>query len=376
MAEKIVLPDYTNCLVNLMASIRRHFLLPYKYSTLKKVDCLLDKNQYRTVVVLLLDGMGSKIIDKHLPKTAFLQKNKLMDFLSVFPCTTVAATTSVQTTKSPIENGWLGWHQYFHQLDKDVIMFLSAGYYDGEAIQPHVANTIVPYTSFEETLNKAGYVTKEINPSWSATNPCNSFDEFIDKIVSFSNSGDKKQYMYAYWDEPDHSMHDLGTTDVKITEFLQMANDKISELAHKLPSDAVVFVIADHGHHDVSEINLYDYPDILELLERLPSIEPRNTTFYVKKNKLKKFDKLFNKYFGNDFKLFTKQEVLDKQLFGLYEHHPLSEHFIGDFQACAIGDYMFGYSTSKSDESNMKSTHAGILEDEMTIPLIKVIREE
>ena len=64
--KKIVMPDYTNCLVNLMASIKRHFYLPYTHSTLKDVDKILDSGQYRSIVVLLLDGMGSKIMNKHL----------------------------------------------------------------------------------------------------------------------------------------------------------------------------------------------------------------------------------------------------------------------------------------------------------------------
>ena len=63
--KKIIMPDYTNCLINLMASIKRHFYLPYSHSTLKDIDRILDNGQYRSVVILLLDGMGSKILNKH-----------------------------------------------------------------------------------------------------------------------------------------------------------------------------------------------------------------------------------------------------------------------------------------------------------------------
>ena len=50
-------------------------------------------------------------------------------------------------------------------------------------------------------------------------------------------------------------------------------NNRIEELSKKL-TDTIIFVIADHGHHNIENIFIKDYPDIEECLLRTTSIEP------------------------------------------------------------------------------------------------------
>lgn len=50
-----MLIDYQNSIVNLACSILEHFGAESEHSTLKEVDELL-KDQYKNVVILLLDG--------------------------------------------------------------------------------------------------------------------------------------------------------------------------------------------------------------------------------------------------------------------------------------------------------------------------------
>ena len=126
---KIIIPDYSNCLVNLNQSIRKYYNLKTYHNTLESADMFLKDKNYENVVLILFDGMGSKIIDKTLPKSSLLKSKKVSDFLSVFPSTTVAATTSLRSSKTPIETGWLGWHQYFEKYDLDLITFRGEGYY-------------------------------------------------------------------------------------------------------------------------------------------------------------------------------------------------------------------------------------------------------
>ena len=101
--KKIVMPDYTKSIVNMMASIRKHYGLDINYNTLPSLDEELKKN-YKNVIVVLLDGMGTKIIENSIGTDNFLYKNKKQDYQSIFPPTTVAATTALLSTKTPIEN--------------------------------------------------------------------------------------------------------------------------------------------------------------------------------------------------------------------------------------------------------------------------------
>ena len=107
------------------------------------------------------------------------------------------------------------------------------------------------------------------------------------------------------------------------------------------------------------------------MLERLPSIEPRCATFFVKKEKVAEFQVEFNSLWKDDFILLTKEEALKKNIFGTGNKHHLFDDFLGEYIALATGRYMFGYNENLDDENTMLATHAGLTEDEMIIPLIK-----
>jgi len=104
--------DYNNSLLALIASVQKHYGVPTSHKTLKTLDDLLEKN-YKNVVVMLFDGLGTAVLKKHLPEEAFLRRHLKETISSVFPPTTVAATVTLGSGLSPIEHGWLGWSLYF-----------------------------------------------------------------------------------------------------------------------------------------------------------------------------------------------------------------------------------------------------------------------
>ena len=62
----LVKNNYNECLTNLACSIRKYFELDYKHNTLDYIDKLLEEKQPKNVVVILFDGMGSRILDRTL----------------------------------------------------------------------------------------------------------------------------------------------------------------------------------------------------------------------------------------------------------------------------------------------------------------------
>ena len=117
--------NYNECLTNLSCSIRKYYGLDYKHNTLDYIDKLLEKKSPENIVLILFDGMGSKILDRVLDNDSFLIQNKYKDITSVFPTTTTAATTSVLTGLDPVEHGWLGWNMYIKPIDKIITLFLN-----------------------------------------------------------------------------------------------------------------------------------------------------------------------------------------------------------------------------------------------------------
>jgi hypothetical protein len=360
--------NYDECLTNLACSIRKNFNLEYHHKTIVDIDNILAKN-YKNVVLILFDGMGSNILDRVLPKDSFFIKNRIKKITSVFPATTVAATTSITTGLNPVETGMLGWNIYYKDLDKVITTYL-----DVEKGDP--AKKILPEAiAYKKKYMKTTPITKSINAIGKSegyslfpfgTNPYNNLDDMLLKIEKIcSQTDNKRHFVYAYDIEPDHTMHEIGCDTEEVTELIKERNDKVATLCNNL-HDTVVFVVADHGHINVDNIFLNDYPDIMECLERNTSIDARAVNFFIKKGKKTYFKELFNKYFSKDFKLYTKEDVIASKLFG----DGLENEKFRD----ALGDYLAIAYTNKTllntGDDVLKSQHAGYTADEIYVPLI------
>lgn len=121
-------------------------------------------------------------------------------------------------------------------------------------------------------------------------------------------------------------MHEKGCFGADAKTILRKLEKQVKELCRKLgepenfkeaeKSKTLVIVTADHGHIDTKGVSLTDYPKLCECLLRLPSIEPRALNFFIKPGMKEQFKDEFNRKFSDKFMLLTKEEVLEKKLFG------------------------------------------------------------
>lgn len=361
--------NYNECLTNLACSIRKYFELDYKHNTLDYIDKILDEYKPKNVVTILCDGMGSNIIDRVLNKDDFLTKNRLKAITTVFPATTVAATTSMLTGFNPCETAMLGWNMYYKDIDKTITTFLNSDKEDKEHISLDDAleynnKHMIRKTIMDEINEKGKYKGYKLFPF--GDNSYSNLDDMFNIIEEKCNE-DGKKYIYAYDTEPDHSMHEIGCDSKEVNDIIIDLNTRIEKLSNKL-TDTIIFVVADHGHHNINNLFIKDYPDIEQCLLRNTSLEPRAVNFFIKDDKKELFVKLFNKYFSNDFDLYTMDDVLESKLFGDGKENEVFRDTLGDFLAIAKTDKTLLY---KGDEA-LKSQHAGYTDDEILIPLIMI----
>lgn len=177
------------------------------------------------------------------------------------------------------------------------------------------------------------------------------------------------KYIYAYWNEPDSTMHKTGTESPETHEMVRGLEKKIEEFASGL-SDTLLFIIADHGHIDSKNLCILDYPDIMDCLVRQPACEPRTLNMFVKEECREAFPDLFRKHFGDAFVLLTREETMESSLFGTGKDRPGLEDMIGDFVAVAVSDVSIFNTHYEAQE--MPGVHAGLTPEEYIIPLIVV----
>ena len=365
--------NYDECLTNLACSIRKYFGLDYKHNTLKDIDDILEKEQPKNVVLMLFDGMGSRILNRTLEEDSFFVRNMDREITTVFPATTTAATTSIRTGLNPVEHGWLGWNVYIKPIDKIITLFFNVQKGTEEIDEDFlkVKNKLVTTSISQEINAKGEYSAVELYPfPVDKTVTYNGLDDML-RMVKEETQKDGKRFIYAYDDEPDHTMHEIGPDHWKIKELIEERSQKVEKLCEDL-KDTLVIIVADHGHKKVDHVYLKDYPELTSMLERNTSIEQRAVSFKVKEEYKEKFVKVFNELFGKDYDLYTKENVIASKLFGDGEPNELFEPALGDFIAISHTSMDLVY----EGDDVLYSHHAGYTDDEIYVPLIKVLKSK
>lgn len=174
--------NYNECITNVACSIRKYFELEYHHQTNSYIDKILEEYNPTNVVLILFDGMGSRILDKTLSKEDFFIKNKVKEITTVFPATTTAATTSIRTGLNPVEHGWLGWNTYIEPIDKTITLFLNSEKGKDEICEEflNVKDKLVTTTIADEINNNGKYKAMELFPFGS--NPYQNLDDMLNII--------------------------------------------------------------------------------------------------------------------------------------------------------------------------------------------------
>ena len=357
-------PDYRSCIANLPNSVMKAFGVEPVGETLPLLDGVL-KDDYRNVVVILLDGMGLNIIEHLLAPEGFFRSHFAGACSSTFPPTTVAATTSILSGLQPVSHAWLGWDCYYPQIDQNVTVFTNnLQDSDQPAADYNVAGRYTPYESVFDRFARQGkhaYAAMPFLPPYPDT-----FEQILGRIAELCRRPERK-YIYAYWNEPDLTMHQFGCYSREAAETLRDLEARIAGLCRELPNTLVV-VTADHGQIDTKCDCITRYPTLVKRLVRMPSIEPRALNLFVREGEAEPFAAEFRQLFGDEFLLLTMQEVLDRKLFGDAEEHPCFRAMLGDYLAVAVGERTL-FNTELEAE-RFRGVHAGMTAEEMQVPLI------
>lgn len=364
--------DFDNSILALSNSILHHYGVQTEYATLPILDSALAEN-YRNVVFLILDCLGKNIMEYNLPEDAFLRRHVATYISSVFPPTTAAATITFHSGLPPITSGWIGWMNYFPQYDRVVENFRNVDFYTGEALTtPFPEVSCLKYEKIYEKIVKQNPDVEyhQIFPAF-IEGGAETFDEMCQRIAQTANSNTKRKIISAYWTEPDHTIHENGVNAPITQQLTQDINNKISELSKNL-KDTLVIISADHGAIDVEEKIMNDHPDLCATFRQFPTIETRFISFFIKDGQHDEFVRLFNKYYGDAFVLFSKEEFLQAHILGYGTPHQMIDAFLGDYIVVGVGNLSLNYDSGKRELKLFKATHAGYTKDEMTVPLILV----
>ena len=373
----MIYPDYDRSILSTTASIMTHYGASAQYPTLPELDALLATGP-KHVALIITDGAGVRPLEGALPADSYMRSHIAAVVTSIFPSTTTAATTSYYCGKSALEHGWLGWKLYFKEYATDIITFMRSTYYTKKPVDgPHAAATLMPYETVFDMFRKSApdVVTRT---QYAFDSSCehgaherlriSSFSELCDNQARISRSA-QRSFTISYWGDPDSTMHSYGVGSKKAVDSFKNIDGELKSLAARV-SDTLIIVTADHGLINATEIDIGDFPEIMECLIMPPMIESRAAAFYVKPHMRAEFEERFQRLLGKWFLLMPRAEVYRSGIFGRGKAHPKFDDFIGDYLACAISDKSIEFYAPAIEHSPLIGMHAGLTEDEMLVPVI------
>lgn len=362
---RIVLPNYKEGLVNVISSVEKYYGFKSKHNSLKELDNILKEKKSKNIVLVLFDGLGYNILKRNKRLCPNLNKYLVRSISSTFPSTTMAARTTIESGLTPIEHGWLGWDMYFKKFDNVITLTKNYVAATKEKITDyHIARTLLKYKSLvDKVKEKEGYNANKI--SLYLESKKYNLNKTLKRIKDIT-SNNLKNYIYLYINDPDHTFHKCGVNSL-ISKFKLFYLDKKFKKLCKSLDDTTIIALADHGHINVEYITLSDYPNITKMLDGNLSIDKRACSFRVKKGYKNTFKRELKKILKDDFIILSSKEVDEQKLFGEGVKNKYYNDALGDFFAISISN-----KSIRLDKKvhRHKSSHAGLTEDEMLVPLI------
>ncbi len=365
--------NYDKSILSYIASIRSYFDLDSAYEADADFSAYIKEKAPDKIFLVLIDGMGSKLFERKDDLMGFYSLYYYGETMTVFPPTTVAATTSIRNGKSPDQNGWLGWTSYIKEVDDVITIFLDESYYSDKKYPKGYIKDLIPVSDTTTELLAKGIKAFDIHPKHIEEGGYDGLEEFGQRIVdaSFSDA----RYVYAYYDGYDSLMHKKGVDAKESDALFDNIENVLADACSRLAPDTLVIITADHGLVDIHNTINIAKTDLYKYLVRPCALEGRAAVFYIKEGMHNDFARDFKREYSDDFILLSKDEVKKSGLFGLKEAHERFDDFIGDFIAIAKGNSDI-ICKEDDDGFRLKAAHAGCTDDELYIPLITYMNSD
>ena len=390
-------PNYSDgSIVNLMTWVLNTYGIKNNYNSLSILNTI-DSSKYDNIVNFVIDGLGYNYLEKY-GKNSLILNNTLGKMTSVFPTTTSAAITSFATGKAPYEHGITGWYMKIKSKKTGL----------------NIPSLVLPYTSRfdDKDLSKHGIVEQDIfrvkgslekipngyvvlpedaTHSTYSLNFNNGakklgynsltgfFSETISAIRDKANKKEKSKsgkYIFSYLPSFDGLFHKEGEKSINLSDLFKILNFELDKFLNSIKgTNTLVILTADHGlldTHDNKKVNLNDYKHIQELLEFPLCGEPRTAYCYVKENK----EKQFIEYIKNDFSemcdLYTREELIKKNIFGLFGNTKKDDFFtdrVGNYILMMKKHWVIKDFLPNEKIKYHKADHGGLSYEELFIPM-------
>jgi hypothetical protein len=345
------------------------------------VDTAVD-----TVVLILVDGFGLDAWRSHRHRCEVLhrldQGGTVTPLTSIYPSETAAAITTLETGQLPCEHGRIGWNVYDPRTDRTFRAL------DGEIKTGNPAGTVAEESAVTgrdhyEALADAGIDCHRLQPFDSGSDAVtqhtyDDLDSLGERLSVVLAGSDAPRYVYAYVPHVDHAAHAEGTDSERYARTVTAVCEQISALVDsvddRVADRTLLLVTADHGHVDTDpdrNIDLSANATVMANLRRHANGtpvrfagSPRNVHLHLREGTVPETRAAVAEY---DTRMFTRQDALDRDLFGDY---PVTDQFRRRCGDLVVTHRELGlwFGDVESDELSLVGMHGGLHPAELLVP--------
>lgn len=380
MLEK---PDYTNSIVNLIASIGQASGVSSPYPSLE-YGFLGGLEERRNIVLLVVDGLGYNYLREY-GGDGILKKNLKESISSVYLPTTGAAITSIMTGVAPQQHAVTGWFVYLKEygLISRILPYSNTIDYNNLGVDISNVVDIAPIfngINREYSLVLTSTIVDSVftkNLTGSAHRIAYSgIGEFFSQIRIAISQNATKTYTYGYWPDFDAVSHIHGSRNTDAKDQLSQFDRHLSGFVESMEgTDTTIIITGDHGFNDVlpeQVIYTQDHPKLLDTLVMPFCGDTRSVYAYVRPNKVNQFERYVNNELGEACDLFSSSDLIEEQWFGLFEPHPRLHDRVGDYTLIMRDGHAMMNCFPGFPPLMMLGHHGGATADEMYVPLVVI----
>jgi len=404
---EFIYPFYEKyCFSNIPSTILRFFNIkterPILPSELHRDEVEIEN--CNKILLLLIDGLGYDQWLRYSRDYEFLdvfsQKGVVSPITTVFPSTTAAALTTINSGLTPQEHALLEWFVYFEEIDMiiNTLPFTQLGKEGQDRLLEIGADPKILYRgkTIHQTLRKAGVKSLTLM-SRRYANSCYSklvnkgstripFISYSDMAVNLRESLRKEKgpaYFHVYLGNLDSIEHEYGPhTDQYYAELSLLSFSLKTELLRKVDrktaEETIVLVTSDHGQLNISPeetIYLNRFRKLVRSFQKsrkgkpiLPTGSPRDVFLHIEPSKLEETHEFLMRKLGKKARIMKTDEAIKAGLFGMGKPEREFHERVGNLLVIPYENNTIWYEHLKGKRFDLLGHHGGLSEEEMLVP--------
>lgn len=334
----------------------------------------LQLSQRRSVVVLLVDGLGSSNLKSAGGHARFLNSQPGEKISCFYPATTSTSLSSLATGSSPNETGFVGY-QIFDRVSATPMNLLSGWQSQEQAEAFQNLPTVSELARSEEIAFDVVSPAIYSDSGFTAATMRGSEFHGVNTVAErFTKTQDLlklpgSRVVYLYVPELDQIAHAWGSESTKWLNALEELDDLVRGFVSKLPKGSALLLTADHGVIDVSPDNHLYIDELFEKeLFHFVGGDTRGLFLYLKTKSTDIKSQLESAY-GSSCYVVEPQDLIDA---GYWTKTEKQEQYLPDYILLAKRNVaLFHRGFAKLKSLNMIGHHGSISAEEMSIPIFR-----